>query len=127
MLLAGRLTDRRGPRVAFGLGALSFVAAYLVFAFGSGPTAVIVGFALAGIGIGLAETAESAVVALSVSAPNRSHAFGLLGLVQSIGDLGATVVAGLLWTLVSPQLAFGYAATWMLLSLLSGRLVARRA
>lgn len=126
-LLAGRLTDRRGPRVAFGLGALSFVAAYLVFAFGSGPTAVIVGFALAGIGIGLAETAESAVVALSVSAPNRSHAFGLLGLVQSIGDLGATVVAGLLWTLVSPQLAFGYAVTWMLLSLLSGRLVARRA
>jgi len=125
-LLAGQLADRRSPRLAFALGAACFVAGYLVFAFGTGLAAVIVGFVLAGAGIGLAETAESAVVALSVSAENRSHAFGLLGLVQSIGDLGATVVAGLLWTLVSPQLAFGYAAAWMLLSLISGRLLTAR-
>ena len=125
-LLAGQLIDRRNPRAAFALGGACFVAAYLTFAFGTGLAAVIVGFVLAGAGIGLAETAESSLVALSVSAENRSHAFGLLGLVQSIGDLGATVVAGLLWTLISPQVAFGYASAWMLLSLLSGRLLATR-
>jgi MFS family permease len=122
-LVAGQLTDRRNPRFAFGLGALSFVAAYVTFAFGSGLAAVIIGFALAGVGIGLAETAESSVVALSVSEEHRSHAFGLLGLVQSIGDLGATVVAGILWSAVSPQLAFGYAAAWMVLSLATVRLL----
>jgi len=126
-LLAGQLTDRHGPRLAFALGAACFVAAYLAFAFGGGLPAVIVGFVLAGAGIGLAETAESALVALSVSAENRSHAFGLLGLVQSIGDLGATVVAGILWSVVSPQVAFGYAAVWMTLSLISGRLTASAA
>lgn len=126
-LLAGQLTDRHSPRLAFALGAACFIAAYLTFAFGGGLPAVIVGFVLAGAGIGLAATAESAVVALSVSAENRSHAFGLLGLVQSIGDLGATVVAGILWSTVSPQVAFGYAAVWMMLSLISGRLPASAA
>lgn len=125
-LLAGQLIDRRNPRAAFTLGGACFVAAYLTFAFGTGLAAVLVGFVLAGAGIGLAETAESSVVALSVSAENRSHAFGLLGLVQSIGDLGATVVAGILWSVVSPQVAFGYASAWMLLSLLSGRPLTRR-
>jgi Arabinose efflux permease len=124
-LVGGHLIDRLGPRLVFGLGAGSFVLAYLTFAFGDGLDAVIGGFALAGFGIGLAETAESAVVALSTSTEHRSHAFGLLGLVQSIGDLGATVVAGILWSAVSPQLAFGYAAAWMAASVLSGRLVRR--
>jgi hypothetical protein len=31
-------------------------------------------------------------------------------LTQAFGDLGATLVAGLLWSLLSPSVAFGYAA-----------------
>lgn len=77
------------------------------------------------MGIGLAETAESAVVALSTPTAVRSQAFGVLGLTQSLGDIGATVVAGLLWSLVSPTVAFGYAAVWMLASVLVLRLVRR--
>jgi hypothetical protein len=38
---------------------------------------------------------------------------GLLGTVQSAGDFAASVVVGLLWTLVSPAVGFGYAAAWM--------------
>jgi hypothetical protein len=34
-------------------------------------------------------------------------------------------VVGLLWALVSPQLAFGYAAVWMLASLAATRLTSR--
>jgi MFS family permease len=124
-LLAGQLSDRRGPRLVFGAGAVVYVAAYGVFALGGALPAVLVGFALAGMGIGLAETAESAVVALSTPTAVRSQAFGVLGLTQSLGDIGATVVAGLLWSLVSPTVAFGYAAVWMLASVLVLRLVRR--
>jgi hypothetical protein len=39
--------------------------------------------------------------------------FGVLGAVQASGDLVATIVAGLLYTLISPAVPFGYAAAWM--------------
>lgn len=44
----------------------------------------------------------------------RGSGFGVLGAVQATGDLVATVVAGILYTLRSPTVAFGYAAAWML-------------
>ena len=56
----------------------------------------------------------------------RSNGFGVLGLTQALGDLGATVVAGLLWSLISPAVAFGYAAAWMAASVLSSRLLSPR-
>jgi amino acid permease len=46
----------------------------------------------------------------------RSNGFGVLGLVQSFGDLGATMVTGILWSVFSATVAFLYAATWMILS-----------
>jgi len=125
-LLAGHLSDRRSPRLTFALGSAFYVAAYTLFAIGTGLFGVVTGFLLAGIGIGLAETAESAVVALSIPRDIRSQAFGVLGLTQSVGDIGATVVAGVLWSLVSPTVAFGYAAVWMLLSLVVLRLARTR-
>lgn len=118
-LLAGYLSDARGPRLTFALGAALYVAAYTVFAVGGGLPGALAGFLLAGIGIGLAETAESAVVALGIPREVRSHAFGVLGLTQSVGDIAATVVAGVLWSVFSPAVAFGYAASWMVLSLVA--------
>lgn len=53
----------------------------------------------------------------------RGNGFGVLGLVQSIGDLGASLVVGLLWAAVSPTVAFGYAAAWMAASLLASGLL----
>jgi hypothetical protein len=59
-------------------------------------------------------------------APHRwSPAFGLLAAVQRLGNLAASAVAGLLWTLASPRVAFGYLVAWMLLALV-GLLMARR-
>ena len=48
---------------------------------------------------------------------SASRAFGLLAAVQSFGNLAASAVAGLLWTAVSPRLAFSYLAAWMGLAL----------
>lgn len=46
----------------------------------------------------------------------RGSAFGLLAAVQSFGNLAASAIAGLLWTVVSPGAAFAYLATWMLVA-----------
>jgi hypothetical protein len=56
----------------------------------------------------------------------RGNGFGVLGLVQAIGDLGASLVVGVLWAMVSPTLAFTYAAAWMLASLLASGLLRPR-
>ena len=83
-------------------------------------------FALAGIGIGLAETAESTLVALTLPDRLRGNGFSVLGLVQSLGDLGASLVVGLLWAAASPGIAFGYAAVWMAASVLASGLLRPR-
>lgn len=111
----GHAVDRFGPRRVFGLGAVVYVAAYAAFAWEQHAWPVLLaGFVLAGIGIGCAETAESTMVALSLPDRLRGNGYGVLGLVQSLGDLGASLVAGLIWALVSPTAAFAYAAAWML-------------
>lgn len=111
----GRLIDRTNPRLVFGAGAAGYVAAYAIFAWNSHAWPVLLGaFLLAGAGIGFAETAESTMVAVMLPDHLRGNGFGVLGLVQCMGDLGASLVVGLVWAAVSPTLAFGYAAAWML-------------
>jgi MFS family permease len=121
----GQLADRIGARAVFAAGAAVYLAAYAVFAIGAHPWPVLLaGFVLAGIGIGLAETAESTMVALMLPDRLRGNGFGVLGLVQAAGDLASSAVVGLLWTLVSPQLAFAYAAAWMAAALAAARISA---
>jgi hypothetical protein len=91
----GHWLDRAGPRVVFATGAAAYVAAYGLFALPFHSWPILVGaFLLAGSG------------------------FGLLGGVQSLGDLASSAVVGLLWTAVSPTVGFAYAASWMFVSLL---------
>ncbi len=113
-LVGGQMSDRLTPRLVFAAGAAVYVLGYVLFAIGSGSwTVLLVAFLVSGVGIGLAETAESTVVARGLPQRLRGNGFGVLGLTQSIGDLGSTLVAGVLWSLVSPALAFAYAAFWM--------------
>jgi MFS family permease len=117
-LAGGQLADRLNPRLVFGAGAAVYVAGYAVFASNQHAWPVLLaGFLLAGIGIGFAETAESTVVAHALPDHLRGNGFGVLGLVQAVGDLGSTLVAGLLWALVSPTVSFSYAAAWMIAAL----------
>jgi dipeptide/tripeptide permease len=118
----GHLADRLSPRGVFAAGAAVYVLGYAVFAWEQHQwPIVLIGFLLAGVGIGFAETAESTVVAQLLPTHLRSNGFGVLGLVQSFGDLGATVVAGILWSVFSPTVAFLYAAAWMALSVAAAR------
>jgi MFS family permease len=124
----GHLADRFTARHVFTAGAVAYVVGYAVFAVGwSGWPVLLVAFLLCGIGIGFAETAESTVIAKGLPDRLRANGFGVLGLTQAFGDLGATLVAGLLWSLVSPTVAFTYAAVWMLGSVVASGLLTDRA
>jgi MFS family permease len=126
-LAAGRWYDRAGPRMVFATGAAVYVVAYVVFAAGThSAIALALGFALAGAGIGLAEPTQSAVVSQLLPDRLRGTGFGVLGAVQATGDLVATVVAGVLYTVVSPAVAFGYAAAWMAVAVLASGMLRPR-
>jgi len=121
----GHLADRFTARHVFMAGTAVYVAGYVVFAIGTTTwPLLLLGFALCGVGIGFAETAESTLIARALPERLRSNGFGVLGLTQAFGDLGATLIAGLLWSLLSPTVAFAYAAAWMIASLLTLRMAA---
>lgn len=122
----GHWLDRAGPRVVFATGAAVYIGGYALFALPTHSIAVIVlGFMLAGSGIGFAETAESALMARLLPDRLRGSGFGLLGGVQSLGDFASSAAVGLLWTLVSPTVGFVYAAAWMAVSLASAGVIER--
>lgn len=119
-LVGGRWLDRAGPRAVLGTAAALYLVAYTGFALPVDSAAfLLAAFALAGAGIGLAETAESTLVARLLPDHLRGSGFGVLGAVQATGDLLSSAVVGLLYVIVSPTVAFGYAAAWMALSLIA--------
>lgn len=126
---AGRLSDRlgaRGPVLVLAGGVAAFAASYALFAATGATIAILaVPFLLAGIGIGAVETAQHSAVAALAPKDLRGSAFGLLATVQSLGNLAASAIAGILWTTVSPTAAFTYLTAWMLLAL-TGLLLAAR-
>lgn len=118
--IAGSVIDRRGTRFGLMIGVALYLVAYLGFA--AGPenwVGIGAFFVLGGCGIGWIETAESTLVAGMLPDRVRGSGFGMLGLVQAGGDLVATVIGGILYTVISPAACFIYAASWMALSLIS--------
>jgi MFS family permease len=115
---SGHWVDRRGPLAPFVMATVTYIASYLLFGLDAGATATLVlAFLLAGCGIGLAETAESALVARVLPDGLRGSGFGLLGGVQAFGGFASSAAIGLLWSAVSPTVGFLYAAGWMAVSL----------
>lgn len=115
---AGRAGDRRGTLSVLAFGVAFFLLAYLGFAAGH-PNLILLAlsFLAAGVGIGCIETAQHASVATLSSPEIRGSAFGVLAGIQGFGNLAASGVAGLLWSLVSSSVAFLYLATWMAIAL----------
>ena len=109
---AGRHGDRTSPVGVMAAGAVLFGAGYVWFAIGSHNTAALApAFILVGLGIGCAETAQAAAVATLAPIDLRGSAFGLLATAQAAANLGASAIAGILWTTVSPTAAFIFLAT----------------
>jgi MFS family permease len=117
---AGHVTDRRGATAVLVVGAIGALAAFTGLALaGTGVALLAALFALAGAGKGAVETAQGAAVALLAPAGLLGSAFGALATIQSFANLAASAVAGALWTLVSPRVAFLYLAGWTAVSVVA--------
>jgi MFS family permease len=114
---AGHLTDRRGATIVLAIAALLFAGAFGGFAFAGASVPLLAAlFVLAGLGIGVGETAESAAVAALAPTELRGSTFGLVATVQAFANLAASAIAGVLWKAVSPEAAFLYLAGWSILA-----------
>lgn len=117
---AGRLSDRWGAIGVLTMGVLFFLLAYLGFAVSVPGILLLAGsFIVAGLAIGCIETSQHTAVASLAPPDLRGSAFGLLATVQSFGNIIASALAGLLWTVFSPTVAFVYLAVWVGLSCLA--------
>jgi MFS family permease len=127
---AGRTADRlgsRGPVLVLSVGVAAFAVSYALFAVvGANVLVLAVPFVLAGIGIGVVETAQHSAVASLAPTDLRGSAFGMLATVQSLGNFAASAVAGVLWTAISATAAFTYLTAWMFLALVGLLRTARR-
>lgn len=114
----GALSDRLGRRgllctgyLAGALSSLGFVAAFIwkldVVVF------LVAMFGIAGFSMAAEDALEGAMTADLVNEPLRGTAYGVLGTVNGVGDLVASVVVGFVWTTFSPAIAFMYAAAMM--------------
>jgi MFS family permease len=117
---AGHVTDRRGATAVLVFGAFAALAAFVGFALAGSSVALLAAlFALSGTGKGAVETAQGAGVALFAPPELLGSAFGALATIQSFANLAASVIAGALWTLVSPRAAFLYLAGWAAVSVVA--------
>lgn len=111
---AGFLADRWNKRkllsAGYGLGAL--VALMLAAGANSLPM-LAAAFALGGTYVGVEETLEDSLAAEYVPARQRGAGFGLLAIVNGIGDLISSMLTGWIWAVAGPGIAFGVAGLLM--------------
>lgn len=107
----GVLGDRYQRRYL--LAAAYVVEVIATIGFAIGPTSLaplVILFILEGTVMAAEETLESAVATDLLPANVRGTGFGILASVNGIGDLVSSTSVGLLWTHVSAEAAFDYAA-----------------
>jgi len=107
---AGRLADRIGRRRAISYGWLVYVLVYLGFALTRAAWSIWVLYALYGLYYALTEGAGKALVAELVPDARRGAAYGLYNASIGVMALPASVIAGALWTRVSPAAPFAFGA-----------------
>ena len=113
---AGALADRVGKRGVLAVGYLLAVLAFAGFIF-EPPTIPMLAllFGIAGIHDAVQQAVEKSLAAEILPKASRGSGFGVLAAVNGIGDLISSVVVGVLWTKVSANSGFIYAAAFTFL------------
>ncbi|PGH56842.1 MFS transporter [Azospirillum palustre] len=127
----GVLADRFGslPVLAAGYALGTLTAFLTALAFWSGTDSVpALGaiFAVAGLYVAVQEALESTVTADMVEPDTLATSYGALGTVNGAAKFISSTAVGLLWTALSPLVAFGLAALFMAAGTWALRRTARR-
>jgi MFS family permease len=115
-VVGGDLSDRFGRRALIAIGWIVYAFVYAGFSVFDSPAIVIAVFLTYGLYFGLTEGAEKAWVADLTTPQNRGTAFGYYNAVLGVGSLAASVLFGLIWTRISPPVAFMTGAALALLA-----------
>jgi MFS family permease len=115
----GALSDKIGRRglLALGYVAGALTAAGLAAAFfkdWASPEYLALLFALGGVYVAAEDALEGAMTADLITAETRGTAFGVTAAVNGVGDFVASTLTGVLWTAISPAVAFACAGILML-------------
>ena len=113
------MADRAGhlPVLVAGyfLGVATAASAALAFWFAVDSVTVLAGiFFIAGLYVAVQEALESTVTANMVQAETMTMSIGALGTVNGVAKFVSSATVGLVWTVVSPEVAFTLAAGFML-------------
>lgn len=116
---AGVLADRWGRRLVLVAGIGMFAAACIAFIPGSRSIAILaILFVAVGASTALVDTGEGSHAAELLHDSVRGRGFGLLGLVDGIGDLLSSVIVGALFTVADPAWGFVYGAVMATLAVI---------
>jgi MFS family permease len=126
---AGAAADRIRPGLLLLGGLVVLIAADLVLASAASPRVVFVGAACWGLHMALTQGVLAKLVADASPEVIRGSAFGIFNLVGGVATLGASVLAGTLWSLYGPRATFLGSALLALVAVggFGARLRARRA
>jgi Sugar phosphate permease len=107
----GALSDRIGRKRILAAGYFISAIVCLGVAFLTADFLVLVPlFLLAGLFSAITDTLEGTSAADLLPTKSRGTGFGVLQTVNGIGDFASSAVVGVLWALISPTVAFTYAA-----------------
>ena len=107
---AGNYADRIGRRRVIGMGWAVYALSYLGFALASAPWMIWWIYGFYGLFYSLTEGSAKAMVAELVPESSRGAAYGLYSASVGIMALPASIIAGTLWTRVSPSAPFLFGA-----------------
>lgn len=115
----GKLSDRIGRRKVIGFGWLVYAVVYAGFALSNQAWMIWIFYALYGLFYALTEGAAKAFVAELVPENNRGTAYGLYNAAVGVLALPASLIAGVLWTRISPAAPFAFGAVLALVALIA--------
>lgn len=122
----GVLSDRVNRLTLLVLGLVLLLVADLALAFASDLVWVGIGVVFWGLHMGFTQGLLATLVAETAPAELRGTAFGMFNLITGVAQLVASVVAGALWDMASPQGTFLAGAAFTLLTLVGLFVIRRR-
>ncbi len=103
---AGWLADRIGKPTVLAVAYTAFAIGCLVAVFGHGWLGLGLLAILVGVENPVVSATEGSLTSSLVEEYRAGTAFGILNAINGVGDLGSSIVAGALWTFVTPAATF---------------------
>lgn len=115
---AGKVSDRLGAKGVMITGILIYALVYLGFAFEQNARWIWLLFGVYGCYIALTDGVSKALAAQFIRKEQSAAAYGVMPMITGLGTLFASLIGGMLWTFISPQATFFFAAACALFSVL---------